>query len=77
MKFVPEKAQFINKLVIIIAGLIIVMTLILGLSENILTKSLMMLLLIIFLIYVTYSMFFLKTFYYIIENIILSMESIF
>jgi len=77
MKFVPEKAQFINKLVIIFAGLIIVMSLILGLSENILTKSLMMLLLIIFLIYVTYSMFFLKTFYYKIENGILSIESIF
>ena len=77
MKFSPEKAQFINKLITIMVAIIIVMSLILGLSENILTKSLMMLLLILFLIYSAYSLVFLKTFYYKIEDGILSIESLF
>ena len=77
MKFIPEKAHFINKLVIIITSVIIVMVLILRFSENSLTKSLMILLIIMSLIYSSYSILFLKTFYYKIEDGILSIESVF
>ncbi len=76
MKFIPEKAHFINKLVIIITSVIIVMVLILRFSENSLTKSLMILLIIMSLIYSSYSILFLKTFYYKIEDGILSIESL-
>lgn len=77
MKFIPEKAQFINKMVAIMAAVIIVMSIILAFSENILTKSLMMLLLFMFILYGAYSMVFLKTFYYRVEDGVLSIESIF
>ena len=77
MKFVPEKAKFINNMIAMLIGAVIVMSIILSYSDNVLTKSLMMLLIIGVGIIGTYSMIFLKTLYYRIEDGILTIGSIF
>lgn len=77
MIFIPEKAQFINKLVTMLVLALIVMVVILQVSDNVLTKSLMMLLIISLLAVGTSFLIFMKTLYYKIEEGILTIGSIF
>lgn len=77
MIFIPEKAQFINKLVTMLAFALIVMIVILQVSDNVLTKSLMMLLIISLLAVGASFLLFMKTLYYKIEEDILTIGSIF
>ncbi|HCW74480.1 MAG TPA: hypothetical protein DHM90_12600 [Clostridiaceae bacterium] len=77
MIFIPEKAQFINKLVTMLAFALIFMIVILQVSDNVLTKSLMMLLIISLLAVGASFLLFMKTLYYKIEEDILTIGSIF
>lgn len=77
MKFVPERAQFINNLIGILGTLLVSLGMILRFSENIVLKSLMMLLIVMLLIGTSYYLAFLKTLYYKIEDRVLTIGSAF
>lgn len=77
MIFIPEKAQFINKLVTMLTLALIVMVVILQVSDNVLTKSLMMLLIISLLAVGTSFLIFMRTLYYKIAEGVLTIGSIF
>ncbi len=77
MIFIPEKAQFINKLVAMLTLALIAMIIILQISDNVLTKSLMMLLIISLLAVGSSFLIFMRTLYYKIGDGILTIGSIF
>lgn len=77
MEFVPEKAKFFNKMIFMLIGAVIAMSMILNFSSNVLTKSLMMLLISAVVIVGSYAVIFLKTLYYKIDEGILTIGSIF
>lgn len=64
MKFIPERAQFINNLIAALIIFFVSMGFILRFSDHILMKSLMMLLIILLSIISVYYLVFLKTLYY-------------